>query len=276
MAAFFAPVLVAACWWCAIQLKEIKSAAVKTRLTFGAALRSVAANRPFMILLGAYTISAIGSNLPATLILYYVEYVLLSERAEVFLLIYFATGIVMLPAWIRLSARTGKKHAWIAAMALNTGAFIGVFFLGPGDELPYAVLVFLSGMGFGATLALPSAIQADVIDYDELKTGQRREGLYMGMWSISKKLAAALGVGAGLYVLGWAGYQPRAAQSETVIWALRVLYALVPSICNIAAMLIVWRYPISGSVHRQIRATIEHRKAAAAQQNCAYAGCELG
>jgi Na+/melibiose symporter-like transporter len=49
-------------------------------------------NRPFIILLISYTISAIGSNLPATLILYYVEYVLESNRANLFLFIYFAVG----------------------------------------------------------------------------------------------------------------------------------------------------------------------------------------
>ena len=71
-------------------------------------------------------------------------------------------------------------------MAINTGAFVGVFFLGPGDAAIYGILVFLSGIGFGATLAIPSAIQADVIDYDELLTGERREGQYIGLWSISK------------------------------------------------------------------------------------------
>jgi len=60
-----------------------------------------------------------------------------------------------------------------------------VFFLGPGDAGMYGVLVFLSGIGFGAGLALPSDILADVIDYDQLLTGQRREGRYIGLWSIA-------------------------------------------------------------------------------------------
>ena len=67
-----------------------------------------------------------------------------------------------------------EVFADLASMAINSGAFVGVFFLGPGDAMLYGLLVFLSGIGFGATLALPSAIQADVIDYDELLTGQRR------------------------------------------------------------------------------------------------------
>jgi GPH family glycoside/pentoside/hexuronide:cation symporter len=224
-------------------------------------LRYVARNRPFIILIISYTIAAIGSNLPATLILYYVEYVLQSQMADAFLLLYFVTGIIFLPGWIMLSRRIGKKAAWLTSMAINTGAFIGVFFLGPGDAQIYGILVFLSGIGFGATLALPSAIQADVIDYDELMCGQRREGQYIGLWSIAKKLAAAIGVGAGLSILGLAGYTPNVAQTEQVQLTLRILYALVPSVCNILAFVIVLAYPISSQVHKQIRNAIAERKA---------------
>jgi glycoside/pentoside/hexuronide:cation symporter, GPH family len=145
------------------------------------------------------------------------------------------------------------------SMAVNTGAFSGVFFLGPGDELLYGILVFISGIGFGATLAIPSAIQADVIDYDELISGERREGLYIGLWSIAKKMAAALGVGVGLALLGASGYEPNIRQSETVVFSLRVLYALVPCLCNTVAIIIALAYPISGSVHERIRNAIEKR-----------------
>jgi GPH family glycoside/pentoside/hexuronide:cation symporter len=218
-------------------------------------------NRPFRILLIAYTVSAIGNNLPATLILYYVEYVLQSRLADLFLLVYFVTGILFLPAWVRLSGKHGKKRVWLVAMAVNTGAFFWVFFLGPGDVLLYGMLVFVSGIGFGATLAIPSAIQADVIDYDELKTGERREGLYIGLWSIAKKLAAAVGVGAGLALLGASGYEPNIAQPESVTFTLRLLYALVPCICNAAAIVLALAYPIDAEAHRRIREAIAKKKA---------------
>jgi GPH family glycoside/pentoside/hexuronide:cation symporter len=160
-----------------------------------------------------------------------------------------------------ISRRTGKKAAWLASMAINTGAFAGVFFLGPGDAAIYGILVFLSGIGFGATLAIPSAIQADVIDYDELLTGERREGQYIGLWSISKKFAAAVGIGAGLSILGMAGYTPNVEQSAEVQMTLRVLYALVPSLCNMVAIVIACAYPISGRIHAEIRKAIAQRQA---------------
>jgi GPH family glycoside/pentoside/hexuronide:cation symporter len=122
------------------------------------------------------------------------------------------------------------------------------------------VLVVISGIGLGATLALPSAIQADVIDYDELLSGARREGQYIGLWSISKKFAAAVGVGAGLYILGLAGYTPNVEQSANVVFTLRVLYALVPSACNIVAFMIALYYPISRGIHEDIRTAISQRQ----------------
>ena len=260
IAAVYAPLLIGTCWWCVHVVKENSIRQSSNTFGFLQGLRYVSRNRPFMILLISYTISAIGSNLPATLILYYVEYVLQSQLADFFLLLYFITGILFLPGWVWTARRIGKKRAWLSAMLINTGAFVGVFFLGPGDAAIYGILVVISGIGFGATLALPSAIQADVIDYDELLTGSRREGQYVGLWSISKKMAAAIGIGAGLTILGWAGYKPNAEQSETVVFTLRALYAGVPSLFNLIAFAIALAYPIDSGLHGQIRTAIEQRK----------------
>lgn len=255
----YAPLIIGSAWWCVSTIKENRPRHEPAPLGISTGLKQVARNRPFLILLAAYTISAIGNNLPATLILYYVEYVLQSQMADLFLLLYFVTGIVFLPAWIAVARRTGKKKAWLASMAINTGAFIGVFSLGPGDQVIYGVLVCLSGIGFGATLAIPSAIQADVIDYDELLTGRRREGQYIGLWSIAKKMAAAVGIGVGLTILGVSGYTPNMQQSEQVQWALRVLYALVPSVFNLIGLGIALWYPIDSDVHQKIRDAIAAR-----------------
>jgi len=260
IAVLYAPLLIGSCWWCVATVREKPTKIATSATGIFRGLRDAGRNRPFVILLVAYTVSAIGNNLPATLILYYVEYVLQSKMADAFLLLYFVTGILFLPGWIVIARRAGKKAAWLASMAVNTGAFVGVFFLGPGDAVVYGILVFVSGIGFGATLAIPSAIQADVIDYDELLSGERREGQYIGLWSIAKKLAAAIGIGAGLTILGAAGYVPNTEQPPQVVFALRALYALVPSICNLIAFCIALAYPISKSLHGEIRQAIADRQ----------------
>jgi GPH family glycoside/pentoside/hexuronide:cation symporter len=263
----YAPLLIGTAWWCVLVIKERHPKSGGSALRLFSGIRQVARNRPFVILLIAYTISAIGNNLPATLILYYVQYVLQSDLADFFLLLYFATGILFLPGWIYISRRTGKKAAWLASMAINSGAFIGVFFLGPGDAWIYGILVFFSGIGFGATLALPSAIQADVIDYDELLTGERREGQYIGWWSISKKLAAAVGIGAGLAALGMAGYTPNAEQTQKVQFVLRMLYAFIPALFNLLGIVVAIAYPISDRIHEKIKQAIVKKRAGEAYQN---------
>jgi GPH family glycoside/pentoside/hexuronide:cation symporter len=92
-------------------------------------------------------------------------------------------------------------------------------------------------------------------------SGTRREGLYIGVWSVAKKLAAALGVGISLSILGFVGYKPNIAQPESVVLTLRVLYALVPSVCNILAILIAAAYPMNRVRHRAIRdAVIKQQK----------------
>lgn len=261
IALIYAPLLLAACAWCVFRLRERRAESRTGRLKLKEDLMMIRRNKPFIILLTAFSISALGSNLPASLILYYVQYILESRNADLFLMLYFVTGIAFLPLWIRVSRRLGKKNAWLLSMLINSGAFLGVYFLGVGDEGLYAILVVASGIGFGATLALPSALQADVIDYDEMLSGNRREGQYVGLWSVAKKLAAAVGVGTGLAVLGAAGYVPNVAQSEAVRHAIRAFYALIPSLCNLIAIAVALLYPLSGDMHRKIIAAIDDLRA---------------
>lgn len=259
MSALYAPLIIACCYYCVLRIREIPTLVKRKSINLQKALQDIAHNRPFIILLISYVISAFGNQLPATLILFYVQYVLKSDYANLFLVLYFFTGVAFLPFWILVSKNIGKKAAWLTSMVINTGAFIGVLFLGAGDEIQYGIVVFFSGIGFGASLALPSAIQADVIDYDELISGLRREGLFIGIWSIAKKLAAAFGVGISLYLLGYMGYEPNIDQSDAVVFSLKLLYGLVPCLCNIIAFMVVLLYPISQEKHIEIRKLIEER-----------------
>ncbi|MEE4360236.1 MAG: glycoside-pentoside-hexuronide (GPH):cation symporter [Pseudomonadales bacterium] len=257
----YAPIIIGACLLCAYMVKERARSRTAAPTSHPLrAMRRLAGNRPFVILLASYTVAAIGSNLPATLIPFYVEYVIGDPDVEKFLLLYFVTGVLLLPLWVRAARHIGKKWAWIVAASINAGTFAGVFFLGRGDVTAYAVLVILSGIGFGATLALPSAMQADVIDYEELRSGQRREGEIIGVWAVSKKLAAAFGVFVAFPILGLAGYEPNVEQSEPVVMALRVLYALVPSLFNLLGLAIALAYPIDREAHLRILSTIDARR----------------
>lgn len=261
VAMLYAPAVLLACIWCIAAVREHSrtQVATPTQNPWRAAA-ALFGNRPFVLLLASYAVTAIGSNLPATLITYYVQYVIGDPNVEGFLLLYFVTGVVLLPFWVWVSRRIGKKQSWILSGLINAVAFAGVFFLGRGDSMGYAVLVVISGIGYGASLALPSAMQADVIDYEELRSGVRREGEIIGLWSVARKIAAAVGVGLALPVLGWVGYVPNVEQTPLVVNTLKALYALAPAVLTVAGLLIAWNYPIGKREHKAILDAIEVRR----------------
>ena len=256
VAVLYAPLVVLLSTWCVLALRERPAVRAPARIGLRRTLSMVAENRPFLILLSAYTLGTVAFNLAGALLLFYVRYVLVSQHADLFLVIYLAAGVLCLPLWIGASRRIGKRAAWIAGMATYAVGGSIIFFLEAGDETLYGVLCVVTGATFGATVAIPSSMQADTIDYDELLSGRRREGLYVGMWSVSRKMAAALGVGVALPILGALGYQPNVEQTEGTKLALRLLYVGVPVICNLLAIVVARRYPIDRKRHEEIREAI--------------------
>ena len=269
MSLLYAPLVVICCLICIRRVRERAKSASPHPVHFFRGIRAAFKNRPFLILMAAFCLSAAASQLPAALLLYYVEYVLHSAHAEWYLVIYLGAGVLFLPGWVHLARKIGKKGAWILSMIVNTAAFFFVYRLGPGDAAIYGVLVGLSGIGFGAGLALPSALTADVIDYDQTLTGQRREGQYIGIFSVVKKAAGAFGAGIGLFLLGVTGYSPNTVQSAAVVDMLRLLYALVPCFLSIAAIGVAAFYPLGPSEHEQVLAAIRDMETEAANPEAA-------
>jgi GPH family glycoside/pentoside/hexuronide:cation symporter len=107
--AMYAPLVIGTSLWCVVSLRERAAQDTADRLNPWVGLKRAAQNRPFMILLISYSVAAFGSNLPATLILYYVEHVLESTNAELFLVLYLVTGILFLPGWVILAKRLEKR-----------------------------------------------------------------------------------------------------------------------------------------------------------------------
>ena len=74
------------------------------------------------------------------------------------------------------------------------------------------VLICWAGIGFGAGLFLTPSMQADVIDYDELYTGKRREAQYTAFWSMLPKFIAIPSAAVPIAILASLGYIPNAMQ----------------------------------------------------------------
>jgi GPH family glycoside/pentoside/hexuronide:cation symporter len=225
---------------------------------FLAGLKLALANRPFRRLVLAYLLNGAANGLPASLFLLFVQHVIATPAwTGPLLLLYFLAGIAAVPGWLALSRRFGKHRAWSWAMLWACAVFIWVPLLGPGDVLAFAVICVLSGLSLGADMALPAAMQADVVDLDRLESGRRRTGLFFAAWSMATKLSLAAAVGVAFPVLSLMGFDPNATNDRIALVTLATLYALVPVLIKLAAVALVWRFEIDAGRQASIRRRVE-------------------
>jgi len=222
-------------------------------------------NRPFMILFLTFLIASLPAAIPALLLPYYVDYVIdppdTQKTLSFFLFLYFVTSFVCVPGWVAAARRFGKLKTWIASFGIGISAGIGLFFAGKGDVAWVATLHVWAGIAFGAGFLLVPAMQADVIDYDELHTGQRREAQFTAFWAMVPKLVAIPGAALPIAVLAQLGYVPNQDQTPSVLLGIRVLYAIVPASCATIALIFARLYPVTQEVHAKILAGIAaHRR----------------
>lgn len=219
--------------------------------------RHLWANRPFRTLVLAFLLNSMANGLPATLFLLFATLKLEAGDATGWLLlVYFLAGVAAAPFWLQLSYRIGKHRAWIASILWACCVFATVPLLGPGDVAWFFVICALSGASLGADLALPAAMQADVVDVDRTLSGRQRTGFFFAVWSMATKLSMALAVGIAFPVLGAVGFDPAGPNEPGALWALTLLYAVVPIPIKLAAAWLVRGFALDAQEHAAVRARL--------------------
>jgi GPH family glycoside/pentoside/hexuronide:cation symporter len=218
-------------------------------------------NPPFRVLLAVAVLAGVPGGLSATLMPFFSEYVIQPENPDallgMLLLGYFGSALLTLPVWLRVAQRVGKRNAQLASLALGAVSSAGIIFVGPGDTLYIGICIVGAGAGFGSISFLLTAMKADVIDYDELHTGRRREAQYSSFWMIVPKYVQIPSAAIPIALLGAMGYVANQEQTPQVIAALRGMFSVVPALCFGLGFVVLLRYPVSAEVHRGIRAGIE-------------------
>lgn len=224
------------------------------------AVVDVARNRHARLLFFVFGIESFGASVLGVVVYFALEYVYaLPGMASAFLAMYMVPAILFIPVWVRLSRRFGKRNLWVFSMAMLTFAFSGLAFVREGDAVLISLLGIAAGIGGGCGQVVGPSIQADVIDFDEYATGERKEGVYFAVWNFIRKGAAALaGMLAGL-LLSAVGYEPNVEQSESAKWGLRVLFGLVPGACYAVGTVAFLRFRLTHDEHDRIRRELDAR-----------------
>ena len=231
--------------------------------TVVSAWRVISQPTPFRQLLISFFLNAVGNAIPATLFVLFVTHVIDAEGSVgALLFLYLACSACSVPFWVAVSKRFGKHQTWTVAILLAAAFFIWTPFLNSGSMLPFVIIVVATGFATGADLVLPSAINADIIEWDELQSGYRRPGLFFALWGTATKLSFALAIGIAFPLLDVVGFSATADNDANAIQGLAVLYGLPCIGFKLTALLLMRGYPITEEKHAEIQQQLRERKEA--------------
>jgi sugar (glycoside-pentoside-hexuronide) transporter len=236
--------------------------AVSSTVGFLSSVRRLGAHRSYRLLALLFVTARVSVDVAGAMLIFYFTYWV--GRPEDFSLamgLMLGGVVVSLPIWMRLARFTDKRTVFIAGALWWSAMLLGIYFYDPGQPR-WVVLAFagLSGVGYGVADLIPWSMLGDVIDEDELASGERRDGLYAGFFTFLRKLGGAAGVAVAGVVLDAAGFvRGGGVQGESSLAAIRALATILPILFLLIASAIALRYPLSRARHAEIRSALALR-----------------
>jgi GPH family glycoside/pentoside/hexuronide:cation symporter len=228
-------------------------------------LKIVFSNHAFLYVIGIYLCSWLSVQLTASILPYFVvSWMGLSDVIfpQVALMVQ-GNALIMLFLGSFLSKKYGKKAVYFMGSILWIIAQGGLFFLQPGQVFLMYLLAFIAGFGVSVAYLIPWSMIPDVVDLDELNTGQRREGIFYGFMVLLQKIGLALGlflVGQGLELTGFIEGKTNIPQPESALFAIRFSIGPLPTFFLIIGLVLAYFYPITREIHGEILLKLKQRK----------------
>jgi Na+/melibiose symporter-like transporter len=220
-------------------------------------------NRPFRPLLLAYVIANVGIGVNAATFLYYYQHVLAlpaGERQAV-LAVFLGMFTLSIAGWVSLSKHFGKRRPLIVGACVLGVGTAALYLLASAGAFWLVLTTGAIGLGaFVGSIVLIDTMLTDVLDYDLLRTGELRSGLFFGVWRFASKLARALSVALVGVVLDAAGFLEGAAvQPLSVRQALVWLFGPGVGAFFVLTALVLWHYRFTDERQAQVRALLRRR-----------------
>jgi GPH family glycoside/pentoside/hexuronide:cation symporter len=232
------------------------------------AFRYVIRNRAFHHTVGLHLLSWTPVVIVEAVFAYYLIYWtgMTEDETSIVQGIILAMALFLLPLVLLLSDRFEKKQAYIIAAGTWIIVMVALFFVPRGAKIPIYIIAALAGFGVSAAHVIPSAMSPDVLEVDELMSGQRQEGAYAGIEVFINKLARMIALAIVPMVLKWSNYvQPTAENSippqpASALFALRVLVSIVPAFLLMLSLLVAKHYPITRARYAQMEQELKLKR----------------
>jgi glycoside/pentoside/hexuronide:cation symporter, GPH family len=170
-------------------------------------------------------------------------------------------AVVVFVTW--LATRIGKRHAFFVSTGVSIVGY-GLKWICYNPDIPWLVVLPapLLAFGLGGLFTLMPSMIADVVDTDELKTHQRREGMYGSIFWWMVKLGMAAALAGGGYLLNATGFDVDLGgeQAPHAIFMLRLFDAGFPMVTSAIAIWAVATFPITEARALEVRQELELRR----------------
>lgn len=230
-------------------------------------LKAAWGNRPFKFAAGIFLFTWTAIEVIQTMLLFFLKYRMgLEEESDIVAGAVFITALIVLPFWVWASLKTDKRKAYIYGMIFLSAVMMALIFIDPSLGFTYVIsLAALAGIGVSAVHVLTWAMIPDAMEVDELQNGARHEGMFYALVSLMKKVAVSIALPVTLLVLDWSGFMSNAPQqTESAVWAIRIMIGPVPSVLLLGGILFAMYYPLTREAHAEVRESIEARREALA------------
>ena len=254
-------------FFAATRLSERSDYSGRGSESFFKAFGDVFRNPHGRLLFLVYGVETFGAASVGMLAPYIMQYVVKAPHlTELFVACYFIPQFALTPMWIRIARHFSKKSLWLFSMCCLVVGYGSMFFISEGGYVLIFSAVFVMGLGGGCGAVVAPSIQADVVDYDEYLTGERKEGAYVAIWNLIRKGAGGLTFMATGFVLQWVGYLPNVEQSEATKTAMLALIGLLPAAGYAIGALMFARFSFNEKEHAEVVAVLNERRESSA--NC--------
>lgn len=226
-------------------------------------IRASFQNRPFIFSTIIYLFTWVTVDILETFLLYFIKYVVNQEsNSDLIMATIFIVAIIALPLWVWTSQRLNKRLAYIIGMVFFGVVLLVMINLTPATPLSLLLsLCVLAGVGVSAAHVIPWAIIPDAIEFGELKTGERHEGMFYSLISLSQKVASSIAIPLALLVLDRTGYIPNSAQQPaSAVQGIRILTGPIPAVMMCIGILFAILYPLGRERYTQIARELEDRR----------------
>jgi GPH family glycoside/pentoside/hexuronide:cation symporter len=180
------------------------------------ALKVIAGNRPFQMLLAAKVFQLVGLAAMQASVLFLLKQVLGLGEGTIGTYVGATTlaTLASMPLWVRLGRRFSKRDLFIAGCLAYALVKLSWLLAVPGEPMALVMArAIVGGLLTGGILLMGQSILPDAIDWDCRRSGVRREGVYAGAYSFVEKASMALGPLLIGLILAAVGFDPKAAQA---------------------------------------------------------------